>query len=114
MQERSTLSFNEVSEFVLTPFGPFGAAWPVVVGPRAGSHDPRTRIPARPQEAVKPSVGDGAGRYRAAIESSSFLIYEGVSLNGRVAHYFVCQLPGEQPRRLNSLKCGVLSGVAVL
>jgi hypothetical protein len=35
-------------------------------------------------------------------------------VNGRVAHYFVCPPHGEQPQKLSCLKCGVLSGVAVL
>jgi hypothetical protein len=61
-------------------FCPFGTAWPVA-SPRAGAHDPRTRTPVNSQESLASSVGDGAGRYRAAITSSSFSIYEGESLN---------------------------------
>jgi hypothetical protein len=48
-------------------------------------------------------VGDCSGRYRAENSNSPFLIYEGVSLSGRVAHYFACPPPGEKPRGLSSL-----------
>ena len=88
------------------PFFPFWTAWPVA-SPNAGAHNPRVHLAPAHQRILKslfaPLVGDGTGRYRSANVSLPIFIYEGFSLNGRVAHYFVCARPGKQPQRLSGL-----------